>query len=567
MGSPADLALQLAGHPYALAFLSLLATGLGLPVPEDVILLAAGAVVAWQDASYYPMVGVCLSGILVGDLIMYGLGARFGLPLLRARPLRYIASERSMERALASFRTYGAWAVFTGRFLAGIRAMVFFTAGASGVHWATFVLMDFTAALLSVPLLVLVGYAFGSELQSASSLLHASRWQIAGGLVVLLFAGWVALRVWRALGLGARLARTITGLGRAGAAYLGKRRILRLTLLGALAAVIALYAGLSLRRLPDTDRNHRAVAAIGSLAPGDSYAFAVVGSSRRPSGHLARILAAIDGDERVLFTVTLGDMVFDGEPEKYRHLLRQLAAARKPVVAAVGSNELSEGGRALFYEVFGPYYFAFRVGGDAFLVLENAETGRFSASQWSWAEQTLAAERSARFRFAFFHLPLAPEPGLPSQPVDWRDALVLPSLRRPDSADPSIPAPQAAARFRELGLTRAFASTAAGQREGEWEGLPYSLTGGAGAGSLSREAGAASDHYLRVQVGPEGAVPTFVPVTSPTSGILPSVAGFLLLHVHSFFATHPLEVAVFALLAALAWDLYIHRVRGPTEPG
>ncbi len=563
MGSPSDIALQLAQHPHVLAFLGLLATGLGLPIPEDVILLAAGAVVAWQDASLYPMVGVCLSGILLGDTIMFLLGTRFGLPLLRARPLCYLASQRSLDRALASFRAYGAGAVFLGRFLAGVRVLIFFTAGASGVHWSTFVLMDCTAALLSVPFLVLLGYAFGSQLQGASSLLEASGWYIAAALAVLLLATWGTVRLVRAAGIGERTSRAVANLGRATTAYLGKRRILRLSLLLALAATLVLYTGLSLRTLPDADRNHGAVASIRRLPLGGSYAFAVIGSGRTPSMQIARLLRAIDEDEQVRFTVSLGGLVFDGEPEKYRHLLRQLDDARKPLVTALGSSELAEGGRLNFYRIFGPYYFSFRVGSDSFVILDNAETGRFSESQKDWALRAETGTGHTRFRFAFFHQPLQPLQTRGPTGRNWRRALVPRSLRQPDGEASKDSPVSSMALLKGLDVTRAFATTGSGQAQGQWEDIPYSLTGGVGARPLSFDPSQRTQHYLRVHVGPEGVTSMVVPVAPPLAGMLRALTGFLLLHIHSFFATHGVEVAVFVLLAALAWDFYIHRVRDP----
>jgi membrane protein DedA with SNARE-associated domain len=56
-------------------------------------------------------------------------------------------------------------AIFYARFLAGVRALVYLTAGSLGVTPARFFLYDLLGALISVPIVVSLGYLFGPQIE------------------------------------------------------------------------------------------------------------------------------------------------------------------------------------------------------------------------------------------------------------------------------------------------------------------------------------------------------------------------------------------------------------------
>jgi len=58
-------------------------------------------------------------------------------------------------------------AIFYARFLAGVRALVYLTAGSVGVTPRRFVVYDGLGAVISVPVAVSVGYFLGDQIDSA----------------------------------------------------------------------------------------------------------------------------------------------------------------------------------------------------------------------------------------------------------------------------------------------------------------------------------------------------------------------------------------------------------------
>src|SRR5690606_29516630 len=105
---------------YLLLFGLLFACGLGLPLPEDIPLLAAGALVARgrMDLAIASVAAWC--GIIGGDCALYFLAKRYGINITRL-PLigRHVTRER-IERVERLFEQYGIWVVAVGRLFAGI---------------------------------------------------------------------------------------------------------------------------------------------------------------------------------------------------------------------------------------------------------------------------------------------------------------------------------------------------------------------------------------------------------------------------------------------------------------
>ena len=60
---------------------------------------------------------------------------------------------------------HGHRAIFYARFLAGLRALVYLSAGSFGVRPSVFLFYDLLGALISVPIVVTLGYVFGQQLE------------------------------------------------------------------------------------------------------------------------------------------------------------------------------------------------------------------------------------------------------------------------------------------------------------------------------------------------------------------------------------------------------------------
>jgi membrane protein DedA with SNARE-associated domain len=183
---------------YGTIFGVLVACGVGVPFPEDVSLIFGGYLVFRGSANLPLMVATGFLGILAGDSIIFWAGRRLGN---RARSdhgrfLRRLLTPERRARVEALFARHGEKIVMAARFMPGVRAVTFFTAGSAGMPYARFICFDGLAALASAPAFVFLGFRFGRQLQRVIELLK--RFQIATAVVILLsVCAWLGWRRWR----------------------------------------------------------------------------------------------------------------------------------------------------------------------------------------------------------------------------------------------------------------------------------------------------------------------------------------------------------------------------------
>ena len=167
---------------YAGLLVVLILCGMGLPIPEDVALLAGGFLVH-RGVIQYPMtLAVALVGVVAGDNSLFFLGRRFGTGLVKYLGIGRPRSQRQIDWLKSFMQRYGHRAILYARFVAGLRALVYLTAGSFGVNPLRFFLYDLAGAVISVPIVVTLGYLFGNEIEVVLRLYRRGRETgVAGG--------------------------------------------------------------------------------------------------------------------------------------------------------------------------------------------------------------------------------------------------------------------------------------------------------------------------------------------------------------------------------------------------
>jgi membrane protein DedA with SNARE-associated domain len=143
----------------------LILTGCGLPIPEEVPIIAAG-VLSHGSLNPWMSLASCLIGAILGDMIMYGLGRKFGRGLLQRRGYLHSLLSAEREREIEEkFRRHGMTVLFAARFLVGIRSPIYITAGILKVPFRRFVIADTLCAVVVIPLFFGVSYYFSKEIE------------------------------------------------------------------------------------------------------------------------------------------------------------------------------------------------------------------------------------------------------------------------------------------------------------------------------------------------------------------------------------------------------------------
>ena len=156
--------LQIDHISYVGIIVILVLTGSGLPVPEEVPIIAAGVAssvgtlhVGWAYLS-------CIVGALLGDSVLYAIGYHFGRSLVTRHPrfahLLHAEYEAKIEELI---RRHGLKVFFVARFMVGIRAPVYLTAGVLRMSYRRFVLIDAFCATSVISLFFGLSYAYGDR--------------------------------------------------------------------------------------------------------------------------------------------------------------------------------------------------------------------------------------------------------------------------------------------------------------------------------------------------------------------------------------------------------------------
>lgn len=152
--------------PYLIIFLILLACGLGIPIPEDITLFAAGLMTYYGITNLWVVIPLCLVGVLAGDTMIFYFGSRFGRRLTKKWFFHKMLPDAQLETVRKKFNQKGEKLLFAARFMPGLRAPIYFSAGTLHVPFRKFLLYDGSAALISVPTIIGAVYYFGDEVDS-----------------------------------------------------------------------------------------------------------------------------------------------------------------------------------------------------------------------------------------------------------------------------------------------------------------------------------------------------------------------------------------------------------------
>jgi len=110
---------------------------IGLLVPGEAALLVGGFLASQQRADLKVMMVVAAVGAIFGDSVGYEIGKHLGPSLRRSRLGQWVGEER-WARAEDYLAHHGGRAVFFGRFIGVLRAMVPTIAGLSRMPYRTF---------------------------------------------------------------------------------------------------------------------------------------------------------------------------------------------------------------------------------------------------------------------------------------------------------------------------------------------------------------------------------------------------------------------------------------------
>jgi membrane protein DedA with SNARE-associated domain len=183
---------------YFVLFGLLFACGLGLPLPEDIPLIIAGALLCKDPHSWILSAIFAWCGIIGGDICLYMMGRRFGMEITRVPFIGKHVTRSRIERVERLFERYGIGVVGIGRLFAGIRGAMVVAAGAIRFNFIKFIIADGLAAVVSGGLFMILGWWIGGKLSDPETQKFIHRFKegfFAAGVLAAICL--IAFMVWR----------------------------------------------------------------------------------------------------------------------------------------------------------------------------------------------------------------------------------------------------------------------------------------------------------------------------------------------------------------------------------
>ncbi|HEV3496776.1 MAG TPA: bifunctional DedA family/phosphatase PAP2 family protein, partial [Actinomycetes bacterium] len=165
----------------------------GLFVPGELAMIAGGYIAYRGKADLIPMIILATVCATTGDSLGYLLGRRFGPSLKRTR-LGVRVGEQRWNKAEQYLVRRGGRAVFLGRFVGVLRALVPTLAGASHMPYRRFLLWSALGASIWAPTIVGLGYLAGSSYKRVEGYAGQAGLVLLG--IIVTVAGVAAMGRW-----------------------------------------------------------------------------------------------------------------------------------------------------------------------------------------------------------------------------------------------------------------------------------------------------------------------------------------------------------------------------------
>src|SRR6185437_2418958 len=153
----------IATYGYGAIFLLLTLGIVGLPVPDETLLVFCGYLI-YKGQLHPVWAGVAaLAGSWCGITLSYTIGRTLGAGAIhRYGKYLHLTPER-MDRAHHWFNRIGHWALFGGYFIAGVRHLTALAAGMSKLSFPSFIAYAWPGGLLFVASFLTLGYYLGES--------------------------------------------------------------------------------------------------------------------------------------------------------------------------------------------------------------------------------------------------------------------------------------------------------------------------------------------------------------------------------------------------------------------
>jgi len=173
-------------YQYAGIFVLLLLGIVGLPIPDETLLVFTGYFVHKGKLEIIPTLLAAYAGSLCGITLSYALGRYVGLPFLRRFGKYFRVTPDKMDRFHAWFERVEKFGLVIGYYLPGIRHFTAFLAGNSRLNFLTFSFYASLGGIIWCSIYLSLGYFLGKQWPRVYPHIHANLMIISSVTLVMI---------------------------------------------------------------------------------------------------------------------------------------------------------------------------------------------------------------------------------------------------------------------------------------------------------------------------------------------------------------------------------------------
>jgi membrane protein DedA with SNARE-associated domain len=162
----------LSHYGYAGLFGLLMLGIVGLPVPDETLLVFSGYLIS--KGHLHPLLTFLagFGGSVCGISLSYTIGRTLGHPFVLRYGKYFRVTEARLARVHSWFHRIGEWLLMVGYFVPGVRHFTALVAGMSELEYRTFALFAYSGAVIWVSTFLAVGYFVGENWKAAIALVQ-----------------------------------------------------------------------------------------------------------------------------------------------------------------------------------------------------------------------------------------------------------------------------------------------------------------------------------------------------------------------------------------------------------
>ncbi|WDM23332.1 DedA family protein [Paenibacillus polymyxa] len=182
-------------YGYAALFFSLWLGIVGLPIPDEVIVMTGGAVTSMGILHPLPAFLIVYLGIISGLSLGYVLGRTVGTPILE-RLRRKKKMDKYITFSEKLIHKYGNLTICISYLLPIVRHIIPYIVGINKMSFKRYALFSYSTGLIWTLIFFLLGRIFGDHVQAVGELIHRYGLQMALLLIMLTIIFFIMKLVW-----------------------------------------------------------------------------------------------------------------------------------------------------------------------------------------------------------------------------------------------------------------------------------------------------------------------------------------------------------------------------------